>query len=166
MSCSDCRGEGGRCHMNCSPSTMERHRKYLVYAEKVAQYSRDPSTKVGAILFDHVVQTPVAYGFNRFADGVEVTEERLNDRAKKYPLTLHAEVVAIDRAMASNNSNHTLYVTHPPCARCASYIAEHKVRRVVAYAPTEDFLSRWADEHALAQEVLKEAGVEYVEVER
>ncbi|MCB1862765.1 MAG: hypothetical protein KDI47_13710, partial [Gammaproteobacteria bacterium] len=54
----------------------------------------------------------------------------------------------------------TVFVTHPPCPRCASKLIQEEVKRVVYIAPSDDFLSRWADDLALSSEMYREAGIE------
>ncbi|MCG8122802.1 MAG: deaminase, partial [Candidatus Thiodiazotropha taylori] len=54
----------------------------------------------------------------------------------------------------------TVYVTHPPCPRCASKLIQEEVGRIVYVTPSEDFLSRWEDDIKLSAEMYREAGVE------
>ena len=54
----------------------------------------------------------------------------------------------------------TVYVTHPPCPRCASKLIQQEVRRVVYIEPSADFLSRWQDDLVLSEQMYGEAGVE------
>lgn len=60
-------------------------RRFLELAKQVSTWSKDPSTKVGAVLVNedkHVV----GMGFNGFPVGVADTEERLNNRELKYKM--------------------------------------------------------------------------------
>ena len=59
-------------------------------------------------------------------------------------------------------SGCTVYVTHPPCPRCASKLVQEEVRRVVFISPSEDFLSRWSDDLKLSYQMYEEAGIEHV----
>lgn len=54
----------------------------------------------------------------------------------------------------------TVFVTHPPCPRCASKLIQEEIKRVVFISPSEDFLSRWAGDLKLSQAMYQEAGVE------
>ena len=68
-------------------------RRYLDIAKSVSQWSKDPSTKVGAVLVrDNRI---VSVGYNGFPEGVDDSEERYNNRELKYDLVVHAEVNAI-----------------------------------------------------------------------
>ena len=57
-------------------------------------------------------------------------------------------------------SRCTVYVTHPPCPRCASKLIQEQVKRIVYINPSDDFLSRWADDLTLSHEMYQEAGIE------
>src|ERR1700722_2700699 len=82
--------------------------RFLELAKHISNWSKDPSTKVGAVLVNDLKQV-VGMGYNGFARGVQDTDERLNDRETKYKLVVHAEVNAIIQAgHAARNS--TLYV--------------------------------------------------------
>ena len=56
--------------------------RFIELARLVAAWSKDPSTKVGAVIV-RPDRTVASVGFNGFARGVDDTEERLNDRALK-----------------------------------------------------------------------------------
>lgn len=127
-------------------------------AQHVAKLSKDPSTKVGAVIFDPKRRI-VSAGYNGFARGVEDKESRLTDRATKLKLTLHAEKNAILFATAPLEGC-TIVVTHPCCAQCAAHIIQAGIKHVLWPKPSEDFLSRWAEDYALAIAQFREAGVD------
>lgn len=132
--------------------------RFLGLAAHVSAWSKDPSSQVGAVITDG--NRIVSVGYNGFAAGVEDRTERLTDRNCKLNLTIHAEENAMIFAKR-DLTGCTVYVTHPPCPRCASKLIQEEVRRIVYIAPSEDFLSRWADDLKLSQEMYQEAGVEY-----
>ncbi len=72
-----------------SEGIMKWDLRFLKLATHISEWSKDPSTKVGCIIVgeDREIRST---GFNGFPRGIEDTEERLNDRAKKYPLICHA----------------------------------------------------------------------------
>lgn len=131
-------------------------------ARHVAKLSKDPSTKVGAVIFDPKRRL-VSAGYNGFARGVKDTPERLNDRDTKYRLILHAEKNAIMFATGPTD-NCTLVVTHPCCAQCAALTIQAGIKHVVWPRPSKDFMSRWADDYAFTLAQFGEAGVEVTEV--
>ena len=64
---------------------------YLGLAKHIAEWSKDPSTKCGAIAIGKHMQI-LSVGFNGFPRKIEDTAERLNDRPTKYSLMVHAEI--------------------------------------------------------------------------
>ena len=134
----------------------------LEMAQHVAKLSKDPSTKVGAVIFDPKRRL-VSAGYNGFARGVADTEARLRDRDTKYRLVLHAEKNAIMFATAPLEGC-SLVVPHPCCAQCAALTIQSGIRHVVWPKPTEEFMSRWADEYAFSLAQFGEAGVQVEEL--
>ena len=131
-------------------------------AEHVAKLSKDPSTKVGAVIFDPKRRI-VSAGYNGFARGVEDTAERLENRDVKYRLVLHAEKNAILFATAPLEGC-TIVVTHPCCAQCAAQVIQAGIKNVIWPVPDEAFAMRWKDDLALTMAQFNEAGVEITEV--
>lgn len=131
--------------------------RYLALSLFVSSFSKDPSTQVGCVIARRD-RTIASIGFNGFARDVEDTSERLHDRALKYPLTIHAELNAVLNAKEPING-YVAFVTHPPCAACASVLIQAGIAEIVAIMPTPDMLSRWGDSFNLTQDILNEAGV-------
>jgi dCMP deaminase len=135
----------------------------LGMAKHVALLSKDPSTKVGAVIFDPKRRL-VSAGYNGFARGVADTKERLENRETKYKLVLHAEKNAIMFATAPLN-DCTLVVTHPCCAQCAALVIQSGITHVVYPQPSFEFVTRWADDLALTYQQFQEAGVTVTEID-
>lgn len=55
----------------------------------------------------------------------------------------------------------TLYVTHPPCARCAAKLIQAGIARVIAQLPAQEFSQRWADDMRSASAMFVESGVAF-----
>ena len=134
----------------------------LGMAKHTAQLSKDPSTKVGAVIFDPKRRI-VSAGYNGFARGVNDTPERLENRDVKYRLVLHAEKNAIMFATAPLEGC-TIVVTHPCCAQCAAIIIQSGIKHVLWPKPDAAFVSRWAEDMALTNMQFAEAGVTVEEV--
>jgi len=134
----------------------------LGMAKHTAQLSKDPSTKVGAVIFDPKRRI-VSAGYNGFARGVDDTPERLENRDVKYRLVLHAEKNAIMFATAPLDGC-TIAVTHPCCAQCAAVIIQSGIKHVIWPKPDAAFVSRWAEDMALTNMQFAEAGVTVEEV--
>jgi dCMP deaminase len=128
--------------------------RFLGLAQHIAGWSKDPSTKVGAVIADpdHRI---VSVGFNGLARGVEDTDERLAVREQKYPRIVHAEMNAILFARRGL-VGCTLYTWPlPPCAHCAGAIIQSGLSGVVSPQPSE----RWVESCSIAAEMFAEAGV-------
>ena len=132
--------------------------RFLVLAEHISNWSKDPSTQVGAVITHTRSKRVVSMGFNGFPAGVEDTQERLDDRETKYEMVVHAEQNALmfagDRAEGCTLYVHPL----PPCARCAVMIIQAGIKRVVCDQP--DFgHERWGEQAKTADTMLREAGL-------
>lgn len=137
--------------------------RFLGLCKFIAQWSKDPSTKVGAVIVDPETQRVISLGYNGFPKGVKDHSDRLNTRDIKYNLVLHAEVNALMFAQRPLNG-FTLYV-HPlaPCIRCAVQIVQAGIKRVVTVPPNESF-ARWESSIKETRHYLGEAGVTYLEI--
>lgn len=138
--------------------THKWHYRYLDLARHVATWSKDPSTKVGAVIVDQLAR-PVSFGFNGLPRGVLDSPDRLNVRETKYKMIVHGERNAILFAGRSV-AGCTLYtVPFMPCAQCAGMIIQAGITRVVA--PRFDS-ERWAEDFKLTEQMFAEAGVELI----
>ena len=135
-------------------------RRYLDLAKLVSTWSKDPSSKFGAVIVDEN-NSVVSLGFNGFASGFEDTPERWNDREFKYRHVLHAEENAILNA-GRPVRGCTIYIQCMPCSVCMSRIAQVGISKVVCGEPTEDYLSRWSIEEPM--QVAQECGIEVIQV--
>lgn len=96
-----------------------------------ATRSADDKVRVGACLLDHHNRV-VGVGYNGRAAGEPNERESLDQGLSGF---IHAEVNAL-LAANWNGDEHTLYVTHEPCATCARLIVNcRRVRRVVFANP-------------------------------
>lgn len=141
--------------MELSARQKKWDKRYLQLAEFVAQWSKDPSTKTGAVLVSPK-NFVVAVGYNGFPRGVQDTEFRLNDRETKYKIIVHNERNVIISA-AQNLTSFTMYGwPFMPCASCAGMIIQAGISRVVAHKNDNP---RWQTDFKLTQEIFSEAGV-------
>jgi dCMP deaminase len=135
--------------------------RFLQVARLVAGWSKDPSTRVGAVIVRN--RKIVATGYNGFPPGIE-DNNRLHDRKQKYPRIVHAEMNAILQA-GHDCWGATLYLHFPhggvPCSNCAKHIITAGITKVVfRKVPT----SEWAEDQSLAEDMLRESGVETVRI--
>jgi dCMP deaminase len=104
-------------------------RRFLDLAEHVSSWSKDPSTKVGAVIVNQDKQV-LSLGYNGFPRGVEDLEGRYKDRQTKYLFVAHAERNALDNAF-TDTRGATLYTTLCPCNECSKSIIQKGIRTVV-----------------------------------
>lgn len=137
-------------------------KRYLRLAREVSSWSKDPSTKVGAVAVtaDGVV---LSLGYNGFPRGVEDTLERMDDRKFKLDHVVHAEENCILNAARNGVSlkESILYVYGLPiCHRCATSVIQSGVRRVVFAAdPPKDLRDEWRVSFEKSLEMFKEVYV-------
>ena len=134
------------------------HRRFLRLAAEIAEFSKDPSTKVGCILVRD--RRIISTGYNGFPRGISDSFDRLLDRDKKYEMTVHAEINAVTTAALHGVSTEgsTAYVTFQPCSRCAAVLINAGIKEV--YVTTDSLIpDRWLDNMVLAANLLKEAGI-------
>lgn len=131
--------------------------RFLELAFHVSGWSKDPSTKVGAVIVNDENRI-VSLGYNGFPRGVDDCETRYNNRDVKYKYVCHAERNAIDNAY-SDVSGCTIYVTLMPCNECAKSIIQRGIKKVVCKGSSEDkpFLN-WD----ITKIMFQEAGIELV----
>lgn len=132
------------------------NRRFLTLADHIAQWSKDPSSKVGAVIVG-ADKREVCFGFNGFAPGIADTPARLNDRDTKYRLVMHAERNALDNCHF-NTRGATLFVTRCPCSECTKSVISKGIARVV-YQPHVDFDERWAEELKWTRSMLMEVAI-------
>jgi len=140
-------------------------RKYLGLAKYIAnEWSKDPSTKVGAVLVNYEYNQEFI-GYNGFPRGVVDSEDRYDDRELKYKMIVHAEVNAILKAGFIARGS-TLYVypsfSAPPiCNECAKLAIQSGIKSIVGFEPNwlDPIVQRWADSMSVSKMMFEEAGV-------
>lgn len=149
-------------------------RHFLKRCLLAAEMSKDPRTRVGAIIVGPDREQR-ADGFNGFPRGIADTVERLNDRDLKMKLIVHAERNAICNAARIGVSikDCTLYLAAtddteltwggPPCSACAIELIQAGIKHIVTY-PIKAVPSRWHDDLAFSKNIIFEAGLTYREV--
>lgn len=133
--------------------------RFLELAKHVASWSKDPSTKTGAVITDKSNRV-ISVGFNGFPRGVKDLKERYANRDLKYKIIVHCERNAIVFAKC-DLSGCTLY-TWPfmSCAPCASMVIQAGIDRCVAPPCPDELKSRWASDFEITETMFKEAGVQ------
>lgn len=138
--------------------------RFLAMASLVASWSKDPSTKTGAVLTDH--QIVLGVGFNGFPRAMQGVQEDGVSRDEKYSRIVHCEVNAAIFARPVP-LGATLY-TWPflSCDRCAVQMLQMGVRRFVAPRATTEQADRWEVAFRRTRQYIEECGGTVVEVPR
>ncbi|PCJ96736.1 MAG: CMP deaminase [Hyphomicrobiales bacterium] len=135
--------------------------RFLDLAKHISLWSKDPSTKIGAVIVDderHILST----GYNGFPKGVRDKPQRLENREEKYKFVVHAEMNCIYNASLHGISlkNSTLYIHGlPACHECAKGIIQAGIKRVVMSTLNDNISEKWADSYAISATMFREADV-------
>jgi dCMP deaminase len=144
------------------------HTRFLKLAHEIAAWSKDNSSKVGAVIVDDD-RTPRSFGYNGFPAGVNDDIPERRERPLKLKFSEHAERNALNHCAKHGISvdGCTIFVTHHPCDACCRSIIGSGIRRVVVDKAImqSDFAERWKDDIAVSQTMFKEAGVELIFVD-
>ena len=92
---------------------MKWRTRFLDLAKHIAQWSKDPSTKVAAVAVS-TANAVLTTGFNGPPRGVKDLPERF-ERPAKYVYTAHAEENLVAHAARQVLEGSTVYVTHCCC---------------------------------------------------
>jgi dCMP deaminase len=135
-------------------------KRFLRLAREVAQWSKDPSTQVGAVIV-RPNRTVVSLGYNGFPRGFPDHEHLYADRERKYRYVVHAELNAIVTAREPL-VGFTIYTWPlPPCQECCKAIIQSGITRVVSVEPTDEQLGRYRDSFAATNAMLDCCEIKY-----
>jgi len=142
---------------------------FFEMCDLVASKSKDPSTKVGAVIVgeDNEIRST---GFNGFSRHVDETIPERWERPIKYQFVSHAERNAIYNAARIGVSlkGCTLYMNFEPCpcTGCANAVIQSGIEKIVGPAiPFPGKGEQWENDMKISKVMLDEAGVERIEIE-
>lgn len=138
--------------------------RYLDVAKLIATWSRDPSTKVGAVVVGQIGEI-LATGYNGFSRGIHDTESRYEDREQKYDRIVHAEMNCIYNATHNGVAlkDSTLYIHGlPVCHECAKGVIQVGIKRVVMpwTKPMDEIDEKWVKSYTKTLGMFQECGIE------
>lgn len=145
---------------NLKPPKAPRHwrQRFLYVASVFAGFSKDPSTRVGAVAVRD--RRILATGYNGFPQGVRDTPDRLKHRDTRLAMTIHAEMNLI--AFAARNgvclAASEVYVWPlMTCSHCAGLLIQADVSKIII----PDFVEplRWQHSFQAARDMLIEANI-------
>ena len=135
--------------------------RFLELTQLISTWSKDTSTKVGAVIVDDV-RNVRATGYNGIARGLSDDVPERFERPTKYFWVEHAERNAIYAAARRGESLEgcTLYCNHSPCADCARAIIQSGIKSVVFPAGADAPTGGMSETFVVALNMLREAGIE------
>lgn len=143
--------------------TLKWDKRFMSLAREVSQWSRDPSTKIGAVAVGTQKQI-LATGYNGFPRGISDSDDRLNERETKYKYTVHGEMNCIYNAtlngVSLNGADIYIYGL-PVCSECAKGIIQVGIKKVFACYP-ETVPEKWTESNALTSTMFHEVNIEYL----
>jgi len=138
-------------------------RRWMWAAAENANMSLDPGTKCGAVIVDPSGKRRISEGYNGLPQRIPDTKEILHNKGFKYSAVIHSEMNAILFARR-DLTNHTMFVTGPPCDRCSAHIVQAGIARVYWFTPTMDYWSRWENESLMGRKIMTTAMLKLIEV--
>ncbi len=137
--------------------------RLLKMAINVASWSKDDSTKVGAVITTQDGR-PVSWGFNGMPMGIDDTNEDRHIRPNKYKWMCHAERNAIDLSSKVDLTGCVMFVTFSPCSSCAQSIIQNQIGTIVIdeNSTIDKAPERWQDDMKIALEMLNEAKINII----
>jgi dCMP deaminase len=137
--------------------SLKWHLRHLEDARIKSTWSKDPSTKVGAVIVDKL-NRPVSWGFNGLSIHTEDSNHYLNNRELKNSLIIHAELNAILFARRDLTGCSIYVYPCQPCAQCASIIMQVGIDFIGFPKTSADINERWKQNFELAREILGRPG--------
>lgn len=136
---------------------------YLDICRAVAARSKDPRTKVGAVIVGpaHEIRST---GYNGFPRGMKDEIPERWDRPAKHDFMIHAEMNAIVNAARCGTALEgcDLYADMLPCPNCCKAIVQARIKRVIIGSERlRAYDGRWLtpEVDALLRTILHEGGV-------
>lgn len=138
--------------------------RYLALAQFVSTWSKDPSTKTGAVIVAGD-KSVMSLGFNGFPSGMPDDPELYANREEKLSRIIHCEMNALLHANRKKLPEGVTLYTYPfmSCDRCVVHMIQAGIRRFVAPEPTKAQLERWGESFAKTRKYILEVGAELIE---
>ncbi len=124
-----------------------------------AERSKDPSTKIGAVLVKD--KNIIGSGYNGFARKVLDLHERYNDRETKYKFVVHAEANSILTCarLGISTIDSVLYTNGISCHECSKSIIQGGIKEIVVHSRWPMNHAKWEESIKISEIMLKEAEV-------
>ena len=131
-----------------------------------ARRSKDPRTKIGAVLVLPGDRDPISHGYNGFARDVNDNEMSRWDRPEKYEWIVHAEDNAVLNCARKGQSSKgsIMYTQGVPCTRCTDACIQGGIVEIVVHKQWQDYekkfgWDKWIESAKRSKKKLREAGI-------
>ncbi len=128
--------------------------------------SKDPRTKIGAVLVIPGDKIPISMAYNGFARKVNDNWPERWERPEKYEWVTHAEENSVlNCARRGYSSAGTImYTNGVPCTRCADACIQGGIIEVVVHKQWQEYeqkfaWDKWIDSAKRTEKKFKEAGI-------
>lgn len=140
-------------------------RRYLELARHVAGWSKDPSTKTGAVIV-RADRTVGSVGYNGFPFGMADHEDLWNNREEKYSRVVHCEMNALLHMHDTLGLMGSTLYTWPfaSCDRCVVHMLTAGVRRFVFPPLPLELEERWLVSITRTKGYIEQAGCQFLEL--
>ncbi|MFW6243349.1 MAG: deoxycytidylate deaminase [bacterium] len=138
--------------------------RFMALADHVSEWSKDKSTKVGAVIVNKSDLNPISIGYNGFPKGIVDDINERHERPLKYEYSVHAEQNAIANAAKNGQTTKecSIYVNFYPCSRCAGLIVNAGIIKVYCKNKPDFNNERWGDIWKISDSILREANIEII----
>jgi dCMP deaminase len=140
----------------------DKCRKYLLLAQETANiFSKDQSTKVGAIFLANDSHHIISMGYNGMPRGFDETKKERWERPVKYKYVEHAERNAIYNACRNGSSleDSIAIVTLFPCCDCMRAIIQSGVKAIVTPTIPDNISEEWKESFHYSKEMADECQI-------
>lgn len=127
---------------------------WMNLAIQIANFSKDPRTKVASVIVTEDNTTVVAIGYNGDQVGGNNVPDSLEPGASNF---IHAETNALIKMNYHDTRNKKMYVTYNPCRQCARQIVNANIKKVY-------YKCEYRDTSGL--DILRNAGIEVVKLDQ
>lgn len=131
-----------------------------------ARRSKDPRSKIGAVLVKPGSKVPFSHAYNGFARKVDDDVELRWERPEKYEWVVHAEENAVLNCAGEGHCSvgSVLYTQGVPCTRCADACIQGGIIEIVVHKQWQNYemefgRDKWIDSTKRSEKKFKEAGI-------
>lgn len=131
----------------------------LWFADKIAKFSKDTSTKVGAVIFNERGTSPISFGYNGMPRGLNDNHPERSERPEKYSWYEHAERNAIYNVAREFLTGKIIICSHFPNMESARAIVSSGITSVIVDKAS---INESEKDTQRAMELFSETGVKVI----